>query len=252
MGIILIIGLERYCGIVYPLRRGMTWKITITCLTVNFVLSLMFVIPRFLTLNINKQSLQCSELQDWSKINGLRHISSVTYNWVILAVYFITPVTVISCLYVRMFRSLSDFQMTGNTGKQNKCDIQRRNRNRRTIVLLSLVLGAFIMCTLPNKLRWMLMSYYVENVSHPVAHVITEIMHCVHVSINPFIYVVVDRNFRRILSLKVRSILGRCFRDKNGRKSVVGGRTSVISTSNQVTETFELSSPKSSVYNQSN
>ena len=251
MGIIVIIGLERYCGIVHPLRRGMTWKITITCLTVNFALSLMFVIPRYLTLNINKQTLQCSELRDWSNINGLRHISSVTYNWVILAVYFITPVTVISCLYFRIFCSLSDIQMKGTAGKQNKCDIQRRNRNRRTIVLLSLVLGAFIVCTLPNKLRWMLMSYHVENVSHPVAHVITEIMHCVHVSINPFIYVVVDRNFRRILSLKVCSILGRCFRYKNGRTSVGGERASVISTSNQVTETFELSSPKSSVYNQS-
>ena len=82
---------------------------------------------------------------------------------------------------------------------------------RKTMLLLVAVLVAFVVCTFPSKIRWLVESFVPDpvgknDVGLPI-YAFAELMYPFHLAINPLIYAVGDVKFRKELGLKG---FGRC------------------------------------------
>lgn len=209
IGIIMIIAVERFNGIVYPFKDGFSKKMIYICLAVNLLLAICLVLPRLTHLTLHAELNTCRE--DW-----VEHvIYSKVYDWLMFIIYFIVPIIAFCVLYTKIFKALKDstLKCTAEQHDKHLANTKWLHSNRKTIGLLLAVLIAFIVCTLPNKIRWLIMTtnssydnskkYIVEN---DYLMLVTEVMYSVHLAINPFIYAVSDKKYRVALQTRFREV----------------------------------------------
>ena len=229
VGIILIIAIERFMGIVYPFKSGLTGKKTAILLIVNMIITVGSVVPLYMHLqlldrgisnNINEDHYECGE--EWNDPLG-----NIIYSWFLIAGYFIVPVFLISVIYCKIFEVLynNDLLKRANTKDQDDRFVERRlKRNRKTMTTLILVLIAFVMCTLPNKLRHLIAATSNNSIVFGRAlFFITEIVYAFHVTLNPIIYSIMDSKFKR----KLRKYFNLCESPTRDRTSTGSGTLSM-------------------------
>ena len=214
IGIILVIAIERFFGIVYPFRRGMTNIRMYSFLLINVFVAICFLIPRIIHLQIQPETLDCQE--DWA-VEHMVYLK--VYGWSMFLFYSIVPVTAISVLYFMIFRSLKHSMLKCQVeGNQHMAHInaERLRNNRRSMILLVPVLVAFVLCTFPNKIRWLILSVVPslgisikDVIKSPYLMAVTEIMYPIHLAINPLIYAMADNHFRKMVKLRVLSLFGK-------------------------------------------
>lgn len=198
IGMILLISIERFVGIVYPLKR-LSNLATNSLFWTNIVLGISAVIPRVIILDFYKEDESCRET--WSQ-----PYHCAIYSWVIMAIYFLIPISIITWLYVKIFKSLSaNFTSTyrGTSVHTDTLYKRRVKENRKVMVALVAVHIAFIIFTFPNKLRWVIndttFAVTGKHSKQDIFYFISEAMYSFHTAVNPFIYTVANEKFRGVL-----------------------------------------------------
>ena len=213
IGVILIIAIERFMGIVYPFRRGITNKWMYSLLVINVVVAICCVIPRIIHLRLHPEIFVCHE-------NWVEHVMYLkTYDWLVFVLFTVLPLIVISLLYFMIFRSLtkSSFKcQDGGSQYMNRVYADRLRSNKRSMILLVNVLVAFVLCTFPNKIKWLVESFIsssdisiINIIENPYFTTITEVMYPIHLAINPIIYTAADKAFRKAVKSGVCFLCGR-------------------------------------------
>lgn len=212
IGIILIIAIERFFGIVFPLNRAMTKRRMISFMIVNVLLALSFVIPRMIHLQIHPERRNCYE--NWMDSN---QVYSKVYDWSMFILYSFAPIIAITILYSKIFRSLRNSLIRYKNERSQyveRLTAKRLRSNKKSMLLLVAVLVAFVLCTFPNKIRWLILSIvstsntsFKNEMENPYFHIVTEVMYSIHLAINPLIYALGDAQFQKRVR---RSILSVC------------------------------------------
>ena len=195
LGIILIIALERYQGIIRPLHGGLSTTSIGILLLLNLVFGVVLSIPRLFYLKMTELG-ECVE-----RLSGQ---GSIYYSWVLFIFYYLLPFAIISFLYIQIIRSMySGNVMTGINEKQRR---QRIKHNRRILIILICVLVAFATLVFPNRIVWLIVDHVgINNISSSTYNALSLlrfIPYALHVTINPFINSLVDPKFRgKLLTL---------------------------------------------------
>ena len=195
LGIILIIALERYQGIIHPLHGGLSTTSIWILLVSNLVFGFVICIPGFIYPKMTDFGI-CEE-----KLPGQ---SSLYYSWVLFIFYYLWPIAIISFLYIRIIRTLySGNVMSAINEKQRQ---QRIKDNRRILIILICVLVAFAILVFPNRIVWLIVDHVgnknISSSTYNALSLLGFIPYALHVTINPFIYSLVDPKFRgKLLTL---------------------------------------------------
>ena len=192
IGFILLIAVERYFGIVRPLEKGLSSSNINLCVAGNIIAAVATIIPLLVVLDV-KEMGRCGER--WPNPNR----DSDIYTMFLLIFYFVIPVAIIFLLYIRIMINLNK----NKTQKVISNEVDKRKRlkdNRRAIYILIAVLVAFVVCILPNRIVWVYLDavdYKVDKTLYMVLAYIGLVTFPIHVAVNPIIYSVVDRRWRR-------------------------------------------------------
>ena len=192
IGIILIISIERYIGIVFPFSKRLSSRMVGVFLLINFLVALFTAAPRLVVLQLRNR--QCVER--WPE----QQRDSLIYSCFLLIFYCLLPLIVISFLYWRCILALKSHTKNDVSPESLRKD-KKLSYHRRVMNILIALLLAFFILTFPNKLRWVIfdavgitnlnadflrgMAYF-GNVTYPF-----------HVAVNPFIYSCIDKKFRQ-------------------------------------------------------
>ena len=195
IGFILIISIERYLGIVYPLQKTFNnLRLAKKLVVTNIVIAIATISPYFIVLGVNYKTGRCIEM--WS---GGKE-ASLYYQWFLILFYFLLPITVISVLYIKIIRHLSIQAKCNEIINSTALREKRIKTNRRIMFIVLSIMIAFIVCTLPNKVIWIYLvsvDLGIDNIDLYMALVyIAYLTYPIRVTLNPIIYSAIDRDWR--------------------------------------------------------
>ena len=204
MGIIFIIAIERYMGIVIPFSRGISKNLTYILLAVNLVIGSAFIIPEFITYDVIDDIRRCQET--WTTQSSL-----LIYHYFVLLLLYVTPGCIIVFLYARIIMALRK-QVQGNSEMamaDQRLKEQRLKDNKRIMKILVCLLTSFLVLVLPNRIVVIILGHLVDPVTfvsiiptstYQALKYIALIPYPLHVAVNPIIYSLVDRQWRKDIS----------------------------------------------------
>ncbi|XP_066934862.1 substance-K receptor-like [Clytia hemisphaerica] len=196
LSVILVIAIERFMGIVYPFSRGLsTKKAYVITLLLSFC-GILITVPSCSKIKITKSIVNGNSCS-----NNWTGPESVIYFWIILIGTFVIPVIVLCVLYTIILKVLSKASQEHHIDQSMRHQTtQRTKSNRRVMKILIVLLTAFVVCVLPNKIYWLLKTYGLMKKllkqDQDVVRFTSNVFYSIHLSINPFIYAVVDSRFR--------------------------------------------------------
>ena len=203
VGIILLISIERFIGIVNPFHGGLPEIVVVVILMVNVVIGAAAVTPMLIYSKIDDKGI-C--LLKWPNGNS----DSKLYNVIIVTMYFVIPVIIVSVLYgliIRTLRRTATFE-NNRAIADPRMRLKRLYENRRTVCKLIAVVIAFVLFVLPShvvKLYFNWLGWAGENGpkrslhidSYFILHFVASIPYPLHVAINPIIYSLIDAKWRK-------------------------------------------------------
>ena len=218
MGLIVMIAIERYLGIVFPFYRGISNIKLGFLLLLNAVIGLSIATPIFLYTDI-KDSL-CTE--QWPSDDYL-----LIYGIVILIFFSILPAVVIGFIYYKIIKTLreSTKKLFRTSAVSFSAETKRIKVNERIMTMVITISILFVALVFPNRLFLITQGIMkIKGIRPPVWFHFTQvifafIVYSLHAVVNPIIYSLLDRVFRK----KVAHILT-C-------QSVSGNRTDFMRTS---------------------
>ena len=202
-GIILIISIERYFGIVHPLKQGLTKWMLSGMEILNVVAAAVATIPILIFANVKDNPRVCHI--GWPHNKGRR--DSLIYNWFEVIFYLIVPSIIIISMYIRIIHHL---QMSVNRVKRfvdSDSRQQKHKDNMRVTMILMGVLASYVLLTTPSRIAILVLDHldgggsseHYTNINITVYYILS-IMHIaypLHTAVNPIVYCVVDRKWRR-------------------------------------------------------
>ena len=202
LGFILIIAIERYIGIVHPFSGGASACKIYTVVCINLVTGFLAAFPFFLIFRVNGAG-QCVE--DWSTFH---RNASFIYGWISNIFLFLLPIIATAVLYYRGLRTLKstlfrqEMMLTlDETSRKNLV-----GENHRILRIISTILLAFLLLVGPNHLAWFIHdNFNVSTLVQMYMFRVSMIVYAVHTSINPIIYSIIDRKFRRNVYFMLRN-----------------------------------------------
>jgi len=200
LGFILIIAIERYVGIVHPFSGGASACKIYIMILMNLVIATLSVSPFFLIFRVNQLG-QCAE--DWSRFS---ENSSFIYSWVSNIFLFTIPIIITAVLYYRGLRTLNstlfrpEMMLTLDESSRKKMV----SENRRILRIISTILLAFLLLVGPNHIAWFIHDNFSTSANFLHMFKISSITYSLHTSINPLIYSIIDRKFRRNIFFLLR------------------------------------------------
>ncbi|KAI4891078.1 hypothetical protein NFI96_025217 [Prochilodus magdalenae] len=205
------ISVQRYWGIVHPLSRKLTNRVT-ACVCVGvWVVVWLTTVPLYLyeqtvkVLNLNITT--CHDVAN----PHLLHLS-LGYFLTMGIVGYVVPCVVCTVAYSLMLRALKHSVMKAGNTKQKK----------KSIVLMIIVLVMFLVCFTPSNVTLMvhysLLAQNIENNMHAL-YVVTLSLSSLNSCLDPFVYYFISEEFRdhvrNTLSMFVYGITS--YRDTNYR-----------------------------------
>eukprot|EP00111_Clytia_hemisphaerica_P019773 TCONS_00058341-protein len=221
LGFVMIIAFERFNGIVKPFQiRVSNKKIYLTTI-LNIVWAITFSIPLIIHLDVIHGG-ECTK--NWSDPH-----QALIYDMVLVIGTFLFPIIVTSVLYILIVKSL--YQVKSETGsiigKQQKH--RRRREDRRITSIIAYLLVSFVILVAPNRLLNLLHGYGVfddlAQETYSYLQLAAMLPYAIHASINPLIYSIIDRKFRknvRMLFYKVTNQEKKAFSIVNSEKHLLG------------------------------
>lgn len=195
IGFILNITIERFLGIIYPLKTKRTSKKTMFCLTIsNIIAGFLTIIPLLAVLRLDNETGRCRE--HWNDFSA----NPVVYSWFLLIVYFLLPVIAIFILYGRIISHLKQQEKINKLLYIESERQKKLKRNQRIMYIIVSILIAFIVCILPNRAIWIYFEYRNYQMDKQLYIILTYISYLTypfHVAFNPIIYSMIDDKWRR-------------------------------------------------------
>ena len=208
LGFTVIISIERFIAIVYPISNFFEKGTALCCVLFNITYSIIGVIPAIMVLNISETGI-CQE--SWAGFP----LTSLQYTWILMVFYFLVPVTITAVLYNKsmcelkrsLFRRISAI----HGASRNKLLLE----NRRILLVMNTILVTLVLLVSPHHIYWLVMEYVgsknIDSDMLIVFRLIAYVPFSLTVMINPVIYSLVDRHFRLnasylLLNLKHRNI----------------------------------------------
>lgn len=189
LGFILLIFLERYIGIVYPFRKGLSGKSIVLLTLLNFTFSLIFWIPILIyTWEKNGQCKTRQSARDTFKI----------YVWLWMIFHFLLPVSTMCFFYYRIRKVLKETSSLVSDEAFSLLQRKRLTDNKRIMTILFGILLAFVVFVFSQRLIWII------YINHGISNFkgiqwlffFAEICYEFHAIVNPIIYSVIDSKFR--------------------------------------------------------
>ena len=199
-----IMSVDRYLGVVYPLRRFPGFRQT-KVLTVTIWLSAMiFSIPVAVTWRLEEFKLwdmyTCTPNFLILGKFGMRGF----YTYLFLLMYLI-PLLLISSLYILVGRTL---WLRNLPGRQLSNQGQQRNEmtKRKVVRTLVIITAIFAVCWLPTQCYHLVLAFRSDIYDKIPPYVIILCLWLAHANsaVNPWLYMVLSENFRKALCDVVR------------------------------------------------
>lgn len=218
MGLIVMIAVERYLGIVHPFYRGISTMKLGFLLILNVGIGLSIASPVFMYTDVSENL--CTEVwpsRDFAFIYGV----------VILILFSILPAVIIGFIYYRIIQTLrqSTKKLFRTSAVSFSTETKRIKDNERIMTMVITISILFVVLVFPNRFFLIakgIMS--IKGIELPKWFYFTQLVfayfvYSLHAVVNPIIYSLMDRVFRR----KVIHILT-CQR-------ITGNRTDFLRTS---------------------
>lgn len=202
------IALERYCGVVRPLRTK-HWR-TARRAAIACVLIWAFVLITETPLLRSDLTLRVIELNITTCFDVLPrklflHQSlAYLYFLVVLLMFYVLPLAVLVSCYVAVARGLHRSLPTAAEGSDGKREVLSRRRAQTTVALATL---CFVVCYLPTiTLHGLHVVFHSQGKSLYRYYKLALSINSLNCCFDPFVYYFASREFR----LALRRLLGRC------------------------------------------
>ena len=204
VGIILLITIERYIGIVNPFKKGLSKSILRYILLINILVGVISIIPPLVFYDISNTG-QCQRI--WTR----EEQDSVIYDIVIMVFYFAIPFQIIAGLYIVII-----CELRRKTELVTDCAIAdprlRRRRfqeTKRTVYILVTVVVIFAILVFPKHVIYIYFDIKgwssekgPENINKDFYFALlftAYLPYPLHVAVNPVIYSLIDKRWRKDL-----------------------------------------------------
>lgn len=194
--IMLVIAIDRFLVLIFQLRvKYPVENVTYITLAIGIIITIASTVPYVIAVKIDPESGRCYE--QWKDGKS----ALLAYQWYIMIVFYIIPVILISITYGYLMKYLTE-QLTSSVVVTERMLKKRLKDSRRIMKVLLSITIAFITFTLPNKVFWIYVSSKesVDQKVHDAFAMVALVTLPIHSVINPFIYSVVDKGFRKNLS----------------------------------------------------
>lgn len=212
-GTVVVIAIERYRGISHPLKVQWNKRDILLALTVSWFIALASASPFIHSLKVTVIDGVKQCVEHWSDVHTKHLDAAFMYSTFTFVGNFIIPMFVLAVLYGRIIVMIR--RPIGHVPCFEQLFRKRQKKDIRITRLLIFVIVAFALCVLPNHLGHFIntkMDLTLDQ-RHKLAYVmlIPYPFQCV---LNPIIYSIVDKKFRK----DAFQIL-RCHREKDRRIS---------------------------------
>ena len=115
---------------------------------------------------------------------------------------FIIPMGIISCFYCCVANNvLANARKLQTTVNDKQILKERERSNKRVMVNLLAIAGAFFVLVFPNRIIWVILDITgarnIGNTTYRIVKYAARFPYFFHVSINPFIYSFIDKKFQQ-------------------------------------------------------
>ena len=208
IGFIVVLAMERFLGIHYPLKNTQREIHVFICL--HITVAVVTVIPYFTHLEVGEDGM-CDE--DWDG----RGNASLVYEWYLAIVYLCVPTSAVAFMYVKIFHNLWGQALLLRIIVAKKEVLQKRlHDNRRIMFILIFIMVAYVCTTLPTRVIWI---YFVTSVqdgrevpSYHILQFMSRVSFSLHVCTNPIIYSLIDHKWRADVVLVWQRCWCKCYR----------------------------------------
>ena len=153
IGFVVIIAVERFLLVTYPLKRvAIEQNFRHSLVVGNVLLSIASVIPYSIGLDLDRDG-RCAMFSNLMKELAL------PYHCFVMSVYFVIPVWLTTTIYMVIVRTIHKRKFSNSTAKDQQI---RATKNRRIVLTTMLTLVAFVVCNLPTRV----ISMYLLSVNY--------------------------------------------------------------------------------------
>ena len=195
VGFILLIAVVRYQGLIKNPLLVLSKRLVHSLIVANLVIGIFSVVPMFLVYDLDPELEKC--WQYWPE----KWIDSLIYQVYVSVVYLVLPGLVIVIMYTKLACSLRRAIKKDSAIRCNQAVFERRSaENKKAARLVVTIFVAFAVCILPNRLVLVYFDAVDYNVSKTVFMVLNYVAmvpYHFHLAINPVIYSILDRKWRR-------------------------------------------------------
>ena len=230
---LVVIALDRFFAVVYPFKRASVIRKIWVVSAIIWVLSGLSMSPYlyyYKTLLLQDGNYHCSV--SWEPLANSWEASRIYFSFLFIALYLI-PLIIIALFYTIVSFKLWIRRIPGNPSAANVRHAELSKR--RTIKMLIVIVIVFSLCWLPAHLMHFFI-YFDEETYYKIPSLWQQIAFGVsqgNSSINPYLYIALNRNFRRAYVDVLRS----CF---NPAKNLVRSRGSNATSNTTLTQGMSI------------
>ena len=190
---------DRYLGVVFPLRRFPSFRRAKVLTLVIWLSSMIFSIP----VSVIWRLVEYKPLGIFictPKFEQLGEFGMKGYYLYLFLFMYLIPLLVISSLYILIGRTLSRRSVTG----QVSTDTEKQNEEtkRRIVRTLTIITTAFALCWLPAQCYHLILAFRpdVHQASPPYVMFLCFWSGHANSAVNPWLFMILNDKFRKVLS----------------------------------------------------
>lgn len=205
-----VVTLQRYTGIVYPLKARLTLGKVKIILVLVWLFAFIELLPTAIVVDVSrkKQHNEYSCHEYWPE----DHLSGKAYTMFLFLVQYLIPVTLTGIAYAQMALILNR-QNKAMEGKRVS-DTLAKTRHRKFIRLLVFLIVSFALCYLPNHVLFFWYDYG-SGTHYPKFTILMKYSHLFmwfNSCLNPYLYGALDASFKngyKMIILRCARLEGR-------------------------------------------